>query len=425
MAKFDVIIIGAGIAGLSAALTAVKNGMRTALVEKENRIGGIAEDCFHTYICGMFKNDINTPFQIANPGICSEIAGFLYNCYGEKCFVKTGRVELLAFAYDDLRGYFLKHLYDGNFRFFKPAVCTEIISKGGRIRKIKIKEDAGTKHHPDIKDIYLEGGIFIDASGGCLSSGVLFRSCDTEGNCSKKYRVMPCTDFSETGEKNGLGGYCAMLKGRLNKDLSLLVPYTAGKIVEKYKLARYLRFVNITHNFLTGKYILKFAVRSSDDVEKCRFIYHKLNENIEELARLTLVKFSGKIHLRTCDVFGMFDNECDAGGNGNPDIGSPDIDNPDIDGKCVVKSYWPAEIWDIERGPVYRYCKNNTPFCVPLSAIRDTNFRNLFLAGKSIRLSGDIHSSARVMGVCMATGEQAFIAAHKYLKQGRTGKNIK
>ncbi len=406
MAELDVIIVGAGIAGLAAALTAVKNGMRTALVEKENRVGGIAGDCFHTYICGMFKNDINMPFQIANPGLCSEIYDFFYNRYGKKCLVKTGRVELLAFAPDDLWGYFLQRLNQRNFYFFKHAICTEIISKNRKIRKIKIMRKQN--RHSDAETLCLKGGVFIDASGGCFASGAFPFSRDIEDNCGKKYGVDPGADFF--GD-NGLGGYCAMLEGRLDKDLSLLVPYTAGKIVEKYNLARYLRFVNITYNFLTEKYILKFAVRSSGDMEKCRFIYHKLNENIEELAGLTIVKFSGNIHFRTCSGFGMFDNVCDSGNNGNTDI----------DEACVVKSYWPVEKWDIEKGPVYRYCKGNTPFCVPASAMRDQNFRNLFLAGKSIRVSSDVHSSARVMGVCMATGEQAFIAAHKYLKQEKTG----
>ncbi len=55
--KRSVNIIGAGIAGLSSALTAVKKGLRTALIEKENYSGGIAKDCFHTYICGLFKNE--------------------------------------------------------------------------------------------------------------------------------------------------------------------------------------------------------------------------------------------------------------------------------------------------------------------------------------------------------------------------------
>ncbi len=429
MNKFDVIIIGAGIAGLSAALTSVRNGMRTALVERENYAGGIAKDCFHTYICGMFKNDVKSPFQLANAGICSEIFHFISNCHGEKCLVKMGKIELLAFIPEDLWGYFFKNFNRQNFCFFKNTRCTDIVSKGRKIRKIKILSDRSAEKYAGEKDVYLEGGVFIDASG-CS-----FSAADHGGN------------FSDNSQ---LGGYCALLKGRLNKNLSLLIPYTAGKIVKKYKLAEYLRFVNMTRNFLTQSYILKFAVRYQEDKKKCKFIYKKLNENIEELADLTLIRFSDQIHFRACNKIHDSSESADYHNNNqhNTDtyhadchddasvmesriskdkednkkvICAADSDNvicaADTDADCVVKSFWPVETWDVEKGPVYRYCRENIPFCVPASALKDENFDNLFLAGKSIRVPDDIHASARVMGVCMATGEKASVTAYKYLKK--------
>ncbi|WP_217593726.1 FAD-dependent oxidoreductase, partial [Cohnella sp. GbtcB17] len=42
MQKFDVVVVGGGIAGLTAAIYAAQAGKRTAVIEKQNRLGGRA-----------------------------------------------------------------------------------------------------------------------------------------------------------------------------------------------------------------------------------------------------------------------------------------------------------------------------------------------------------------------------------------------
>ncbi|CCK82006.1 FAD-dependent oxidoreductase [Desulfobacula toluolica] len=372
MKKFDAIIVGAGIAGLSSALTAVNSGMRTALVEKNHYLGGIAQDCFHTYICGLFQNDRSKPFQIANPGICSDIFKFLRECYGDKSLVKIGKVETLAFIQKDLWGYFSKHLKKNNFTFLKKSKCIKVMSENKKIQSITIAIEHGTQK----KNINLYADIFIDATGNGYFS-------------------------DKTLENNSqLGGYCILLDGCLNKDLSLIIPYTARKIIKEYELNEYLKFITITYNFLTKKYILKFSVKNHEDVETCQFIYEKLNKNIKELSQLKFIKASENIHLRSYSNIQA----------------NTLINHKTHDRDIAVKSYWPTEKWDINKGTQYQYCKKDKPFCIPVSALKDDKIHNLFLAGKNIRVSEQIHASARVMGVCMATGEQAVINALKYLK---------
>lgn len=39
---YDVIIVGSGIAGISASLSSARYGLKTALIEKQNILGGLA-----------------------------------------------------------------------------------------------------------------------------------------------------------------------------------------------------------------------------------------------------------------------------------------------------------------------------------------------------------------------------------------------
>jgi hypothetical protein len=386
MEKFDVIIVGAGIAGLSSAYTSIKNGLRTALVDKENYSGGIAKDCFHTYICGLFKNDDTNPFQIANKGICSDVYDFLHNRYGNKCLVRFGKVETLAFKQQDLWNFFSDSLNQKElkqdkkskikFTFFKNTECIKVLHKGKKIQKIMLSAQKN--------NFNLKADVFINATG-CLSL-----TTKDGGQASS---------LSHTQ----LGGYCILLEGELNEDLPLLVPYTARKIVKKYNLNDYLKYITITFNFLTKQHILKFSVLTPDDIYNCKFIFQKLKKRIDKLSGFKFLKSSGKIHLRTCNQTYSIDKSFESHNN--------------HENSNCVKSYWPVEKWIENKGPEYEYLKDNKPFLIFNSALKDNKFDNLFLAGKSIRVSERIHSSARVMGVSMATGEKASINALKFLEE--------
>jgi thioredoxin reductase len=47
METFDVVIIGGGPAGLACSLEAGKRGLKTMLIEREARLGGILKQCLH------------------------------------------------------------------------------------------------------------------------------------------------------------------------------------------------------------------------------------------------------------------------------------------------------------------------------------------------------------------------------------------
>jgi|YelNatPaOPRAMG01_1025707.scaffolds.fasta_scaffold07980_8 NADPH-dependent 2,4-dienoyl-CoA reductase/sulfur reductase-like enzyme len=60
--KTDIVVIGGGAAGLGAALSAYKEGVDVVLIEQEDRIGGILNQCIHNgFGLHYFKNELTGP----------------------------------------------------------------------------------------------------------------------------------------------------------------------------------------------------------------------------------------------------------------------------------------------------------------------------------------------------------------------------
>ena len=67
MKKIDVIIVGAGMSGLSCALMCHQNGLTYKIIEKSNRIGGrVGSISENGYIFDIGFQVYNTGYEIAN-----------------------------------------------------------------------------------------------------------------------------------------------------------------------------------------------------------------------------------------------------------------------------------------------------------------------------------------------------------------------
>ncbi len=60
--EFDVVVIGGGSAGMASALKASENGAKVAIIERDNRLGGILNQCIHNgFGLNYFKRELTGP----------------------------------------------------------------------------------------------------------------------------------------------------------------------------------------------------------------------------------------------------------------------------------------------------------------------------------------------------------------------------
>jgi len=389
--RYDVIIAGGGVAGAAAAVAAARGGARTLLVEREPALGGLCAKAMLREVCGLYRNGADTPPSGAedtlNPGLQREVAGLLMKA-GSPGPRKIGRVYVLP---------------------FEPGVMTDVLStlvKGeagltlkGFSRIISARAEGGSITSVEIEGMgAVEAGAFVDATGNAELA--LMAGAATE---------MASKDAMQ------LAGYTVRLTAIApgNDRLNLEVPYYLRQAADNGAVPDSFRYTQFSCGDNAGEGFVKFSVAPGEGAPEAAFVGFGAESSIDRTARAALEYLVAHIPaLEDAEIAGT--SEGAAQRDGRRAIGEYMLTADDIrasrhfeDEVCV--GAWPMELWEQKRGPVYEYPSDDAGYGVPEGCLRARGLSNLFLAGRSLSATREAMGSLRVMGACVATGEQAGI----------------
>ncbi|MBI5099436.1 MAG: FAD-dependent oxidoreductase [Nitrospirae bacterium] len=416
----DVLVIGAGVSGVAAAVAAARAGAKIILTEKENFLGGVGYSGLHQYICGLYLNGEAIPGETLNEGVVREIVGLLNKLSPQRTIKKIGQVYVLPYSGEDLAvafGSLCRN--EKNLKVFFNTSAVEVKKKNKMIVEVILSNDVEKSPHPPFHKgagIPLPRSI-ATGSGGITSHKIIPKiviDCTGSGDIS----AMAGASFELSPRaKRQLAGFTVRLEGLKDSGdiLSIKVPYYLSQAVNKKLLPAYLRFTAFSAGETDGEGFCKINVGGPDSARREQTVRKDALKMINYLAK-KLPSFKGayiaETSLRVMEREGR--RVC-----GEYTLTEDDVLNAGKFDDGVVKNSWPMEIWDKKKGTIYKYVKTGDYYEIPFRCLKARGIHNLLLAGRCISVTREVLGSTRVMGTCISLGEEAGKAAAYYLEKGK------
>ncbi len=397
----DLCVIGGGISGMCAAISAAREGASVVLMQERPVLGGNASSEMRMWICGSFgENNRET-------GILEEIA--LENMY---------RNPSKSYPlWDTVLFDFFKR--EKNITLLLNCTCMDAEVEKGTFadgRDTRIKSVKGYQMTTQTFFV-VEAKNFADCSGDSILApltGAAFRmgreGKDEFGENTK----------TEKGDTMTMGMSCLIGARETEKSVNFTPPAFAKKLTDADFYGRNPNPYDEGQNFW---YLELGGDRDS---------IHDTEEVRDELIGLALgtwdyVKNSGAFKADTWDVdfLGFLPGKRES----RRMVGEYIVKEQDITGNVVFEDEVAFGGWPIDdhfpggfyhRGMPNTYYHLEPPYSLPYRALYSSHVENLFFAGRNISMTHVAMSSIRVMATCGLLGEAVGRAAALCAKYNAT-----
>ena len=379
-AAVDIAVIGAGAAGIAAAVAAARAGRKTILLDPRPAAGGTGGFSGLTTLCGLFDDGGN----FLNNGFAREFAEALAERRPPARRVdaddfpklaepetgtplQMGRVWVLQYRpgkFRDVAAHFLATTPNLQTRWNTPL--TGVICEGQRIANLN----------------GLAVGAVVDCSGSAEVARAIGADCIATDETTQASAVI----FPLTHVTRRLDSPAAVAQALLPLARAGFPPLNFQTSLEPDTLT-----AKFTGRAEQVPVLLAFLRQHVSGFENCATPLTEFAP-VARAGRMIL----GQYQLTGADVLA---------GRKFPD--------------AVARGAWPIEQWNAAGAVRYNYLPPGAHYEIPARALRAANVANLFMAGKTISADVDAIASARVMGCCLATGAAAGVLAADFLNSSR------
>jgi ribulose 1,5-bisphosphate synthetase/thiazole synthase len=391
--EFDVVVVGAGSAGSTAAIAAAQAGARTLLIERYGYLGGISTGVLDTfygfYTPGVIKKVVGgIPDKVVAQLMERGTAFTRPNTYGAGTGI-TYDPETLKMVWEDLAQEAGVHLLYHTF-------CTDVITAGNGRRVTGIVVDGkrgllriNARQVIDTTgdaDVCYRAGAPYEKAGELEAAQTLtttFRLANVdmekanavkkgelhalmrEANASGKYRL-PREEGSI--HRTPVGGVMLAIMTRMDGyDPTDPVSLTAAEIEGRRQAREYIRF--LVDNVPGYKDARLIALSTQIGIRETRRVYGDYRLTAEDVMEAR--KF------------------------------------PDTIGQCGA----PIEDHHGGKDTKWRYIPDSGVYDIPFRTLLPQGLDNVLVAGRCFSATHEAHASCRSMGQCMAMGEAVGTAA--------------
>jgi hypothetical protein len=309
-----------------------------------------------------------------------------------KSVQKIGQVYVLPYAANDLQDV-LNSLFESetDLTLLLNTIVTGVEAGCGNIRCVTVEAPGGTRTIP--------ATMVVD----CTGNG------DVAAMAGAEFELSPVNERQ-------LAGFSIRVSGLENDDdaLSIKVPYYCAQAVVRNILPPSMKFTTFNYGDNSDEGSIKMSLDEEDTPDRDA---HAIKNAQALLAYLRQVLPAFRDARITDTSLKVLDRE------GRRIIGDYMLTEEDIltarkFPDAIVRNAWPIELWDRSKGTLYKYVPRGDYYEIPFRCITVKGFTNLLTAGRCISVSHAALGSTRVMGTCMALGDQAGRSAAHFIRKG-------
>ena len=402
IAEVDVLVCGAGPAGIGASIMAARLGARVMLVESQGCLGGIAT-------AGMMSNWGGR----SSSKIMPEIWDLTYEKSKDIGWAQDNRCGKDA-IYHDIQKIVLEEMVQKEkIRVLYYTLVCKAVVEDGAIVGVIVENKSGRG--------FIKAKRVIDSTGDgdvAASAGVpYFKGRESDG------KMQPCTimfnvggvDFERAVFPPSFETTVQTEKGELQALAKELLPFPAGHVLLYKQPMPGTVCCNMTNAIeidgTDGESLTKGVLTCRSQIVP---IIKFLREYVPGYEKCWLMSSASLIGVRETRHF-----------EGMESLSKDDILTAKYYDNWVVRRGWfNFDVHNLtgaslDKTGIQHGWKQNKDYTIPYGCLLPKNIEGLLLSGRNISGSHLAHSNFRIMSVCIAIGEAAGVAAALSVKQNK------
>ena len=417
---YDVIILGGGTAGVTAAIAAARGGARTLVIEKEGHLGGTA-------VTGLpFLGMFDGRDQRVNAGIPQELVermkaeqGSLDGCFGATWMDESYRFSITPYEPETYKYVAQEMLTEAGAEVLFHTFVSDVYMDGERMQGIEAVNKTG-------KSLYT-ARIFIDTTGDAdiaYRCGVPMEQKPHKQNASMLFTlggVDTARVYEAMRKGEGITGWGEwhnrILMGPRLDDPSVGLIHMAGHFVGLHgeevtftaiSVRAGLLYINATRTTgIDGTLAEDLSVAELSERRHVHDLLTALRKQVPGMEKCYLL-YTAPVGIRESrNIVGDYV------------LQKEDVLSGREFADSVARGAYPIDIHDPKGGRTqFQFIKDGGSYSIPYRCLLPVGVENLLVAGRCLSATHEAMGTARIMGAVMSQGEAVGTAAAQAIRDG-------
>ena len=407
--SYDVIVAGGGPAGVAAAVSAARRGARTALVERFGVLGGMLTSGHVQPILGRAEGYT----------MYDEVTALLQDGHENVPRITTRNGDEIGIDLEEAKLRLLDLCLDSGVYVYLQTPVTSPVMEGSRIAGLQICTPRGLET--------LTASVVVDATGDgyvAAAAGAPFEVGRSDGRCQPATLEFTVDNVDEAYHFACFGGSdpVTLPDGRKYSEVCREA-CARGELPENVSIVRIHRTIHPGERSINATQANGFDTLSSEGIVGADHLLRRQVAPVLAFLRRYAPGFENCRLRSTATALGVRETR--------RFVGEYVLADRDVETGARLEDVVVHKAWfliDIHNpaggGQAERHSQPAVPYDIPYRSLVPLKVDGLLLSGRNISGTHRAHASYRVMGVALATGQAAGIAAALSAAQGKVPRSL-